>query len=120
MPQNITNYYTPDSAFILQTKENAEERMQEIAVAGAQSGELLADEEKAELGAYVRAMINAYSTTAARRHSGASGAHTGSVIGFDLDHDAKFFRDGDNPRTVRILPETASLDDAEVRNADEI
>lgn len=114
MQQNITNYYTPDSAFILQTKENAEERMQEIAVAGAQSGELLTDAEKTELGEYVRAVINAYSATAARRHSGASGAHTGSVIGFDLDHDAKFFRDSANPKTVRILPETASLDNSEV------
>lgn len=114
MSEIATNYYMPDSAFIAQTKDDAESRMHEIAVAGAQSGKPLTEEEKMELGEYVRAVINAYSATAARRHSGTTNSHSGSIIGFDLDHNAKFFRDVVNPKTLRVLPETASLDDSEV------
>lgn len=108
-----TKYYTANSEFIAQTRAIAESRMEEIAVAGAQSRQPLTAAEKTELGEYVRAVINAYAALASRRFP-ARGKEGRPVIGFALDHDAKYFEDVVDPALLRILPQTMSLDESEV------
>lgn len=107
-------YYFSAREFVLQARAEAENKMWEIAVAGAQSGEPLSDGEKTELAGCMRAVINAYAAQASNRRSGATSPNAKHVIGFSLEHDAELFEDVVSPARLRVLPPTMSFAKMEV------